>query len=131
MALLSRGRRKRLRKDLAPQRRKANTAVRAALAAQQKALKADPDKPPAIDQIERVAATLEDLAKDLRRRAGGDAKVASAAQGVADLAEAYDTMAAAQRADDVDRAAALMRRSIAALDRSDRQKARAGDAWPL
>lgn len=128
---LSRRRAKRLRRALAPQRERVRRSLRTTLQAQQRALRTRPTDPPPVAGAATLARTFGDLERDLRRRAGGDAQIVAAARGVGALAEAYRDLAAAAQTDDLQAAARLTRRSVAALRRAEKERGRARDAWPL
>ncbi|MDR9367711.1 hypothetical protein Q5424_01385, partial [Conexibacter sp. JD483] len=82
-------RRRRLRDELTPRRRRVETATAAALRAQRRQLSSSPARPASTAPLDRAVRELRALARDLDRRAGRDAQVRAAARGVAELARAY------------------------------------------
>lgn len=126
-----RRRRRQVRKDFAADRRRIVAAGAAATKSHRKAATERPDAPAPTKDAEQLARSLRRLAKQLRSRADGDAAITAAARGVAQIAESYELLAKARRTTDVQKAYGLIGKSAAALDRAEREKARAGDAWPL
>lgn len=131
MPALSRRRARRLRRRLAPQRERVRRSLRTTLRAQQRVLRARPSEPPPVAGAAALSRSFDGLARDLRRQSRGEAEVTTAARGVSALAAAYRDIAAAGRTDDLQAAARLTRRSVAALRRAEQERRKARDAWPL
>ncbi|HST42499.1 MAG TPA: hypothetical protein VLK58_23470 [Conexibacter sp.] len=129
--MLSRQRHRRLRRSLAAERRRVGAATGAALTAQERALQARPGADLPVRPVQNAERELRALARELRRRAGGDTRVQAAARGVGELADGFASLAAAERTNDPQRAADLTTRAVAALRAAERQRGKAGDAWPL
>ncbi|MDO8185282.1 hypothetical protein Q7L71_06810 [Conexibacter sp. CPCC 205706] len=124
-------RRRRLRDELTPRRRRVETATAAALRAQRRQLSSSPARPASTAPLDRAVRELRALARDLDRRAGRDAQVRAAARGVAELARAYAALAAAERTAAPQAAADQTTKAVAALRTAERLQRKAGDAWPL
>lgn len=124
-------RRRRVRKDFAGDRRRIVAAGAAASKNQRKAAIERPDAPAPTKDAEHLARSLRRLGKQLRSRADGDTAITAAARGVALIAESYELLVKARRTSDITKSYALVAKSVKALDRAEREKARASDAWPL
>lgn len=131
MALLSRRRHKRLRGELTARRRKVAAATGDALRAQQRQLRSRPGRRGSATPLEQASGQFRALARELDRRAGGDAQVRAAARGVAELGRAYAALAAAERLRDPQAAADQTTKAVTALRAAERLQRKAGDAWPL
>lgn len=131
MTLLRRRRHKRLRGELTARRRKLAAATGDALRAQQRQLRARPGRRGPAAPLDAAAGQFRTLARELDRRADGDAQVKAAARGVAELGRAYAALAAAERTADPQAAADKTTKAVSALRAAERLQRKAGDAWPL
>lgn len=131
MSVLRRRRHKRLRGEFAASRRRLEARARKALRAQRSAIGRSPSKPSKLSGADSVAKDLRGLARELSGSAGGDAQVQAAARGVSALARAYADIAAASRTREMEAAGKITKRSLAALAVAERERRKAGDAWPL